>query len=245
MPDKLYALHQTSFSTRNYILNSLPKEDLDRLLPDLERVELPHGKIIFQPDEKIKYVYFPETAMISVVTVTPLGQSVEAGTIGWEGLSGFNVLMGIDSMPNENVVQLAGYGLRLPSEVVMREFEQNPAFQKLVLGFIHLLMAQIGQTSLCNRLHSNKERLSRWLLICHDRAVSNELKLTQDFLGIMLGSSRATVTLSAITLQNAGFIKYSRGRINIVDREGLVNFTCDCYRTVKQQYDRIQKNHSK
>jgi len=155
-------------------------------------------------------------------------------------MAGFNVSMGVDSMPSENIIQIADGALRMSTAAVRREFKQGGAFQDLLLRFMHALMCQIGQTTLCNRLHVNDERLSRWLLLCHDRSETNELKLTQEFLSIMLGAQRATVTMSAIALQNAGFIKYSRGIISIIDRKGLEDFTCDCYQSVKQVYDRFQ-----
>jgi len=232
---------QTRLSTKNYILNALPPEDFERLLPDLEAEELPHGKRLYYPDEPINYIHFPDTAIISVVTMTPEGQSVEAGVIGWEGIAGFNVLMGVDSMPNENIVQLPGKGLRMTTIAAKREFKLGGAFHDLSLRFIHAVILQIGQTSLCNRLHSNEERLSRWLLMCRDRSETDALKLTQEFLAIMLGANRSSVTLSAIALQSAGYIQYARGLITVTDRAGLEDFTCDCYKMVKREYDRLKK----
>lgn len=232
---------RSSLLINNHILNALPPENFERLLPDLEAAEMPHGKTLYRPDETITHLYFPETAMVSIVTLTTEGQSVEAGVIGREGITGFNVLMGFDSMPNENIVQLPGAGWRITAAAAKREFKLGGAFHDLCLRFIHAVIQQIGQTALCNRLHSNEERLSRWLLICRDRATSDKLKLTQEFLAIMLGSNRATVTLSAIALQSAGYIKYSRGLITITDRAGLEEFTCDCYQAVKREYDRLQK----
>ena len=199
---------------------------------DLTPVELPHGLILYGPDEPIEYVYFPNDSMISVVAMTSDGQCVESCVIGREGMAGINVLMGVDSMPNENIIQLADGALRMSTAAVRRDFNRGGAFQILLLRFMHALMCQIGQTTLCNRLHVNDERLTRWLLLCNDRPETNELKLTQEFLSIMLGAQRATVTMSAIALQNAGFIKYSRGIITIIDREELENFTCDCYQSV-------------
>ncbi len=179
--------------------------------------------------------------MVSVVAMTADGQCVESGVIGREGMAGINVLMGVDSMPNENIIVLADGALRLSTATIRREFKRGGALQDLLLRFMHALMIQIGQTTLCNRLHSTDVRLSRWLLLCHDRSETNELKLTQEFLSIMLGSQRASVAMSAIALQSAGFIKYSRGNITITDREGLEDFTCACYQAVKQEYDRFQK----
>jgi len=241
IPENSNPSTQSRLSTKNYILNALPEEDFNRLLPDLTPVKLPHGQILYRPDEPIEYVYFPNNSVLSVVAITADGQSVESGVIGREGMAGVNVLMGVDSMPNENIIQLADGALRMSTAAVRREFKRGGALHDLLLRFMHALMIQIGQTTLCNRLHSTDQRLSRWLLICHDRSETNEMKLTQEFLAIMLGADRARVTMSAIALQSTGYIKYSRGNIVVTDREGLEDFTCACYQSVKQEYDRFQK----
>ncbi len=225
-------------STRNTILNSLPEEDYRRLLPHLEPVELPHGRFIYRPDEPIKHVYFPNDSMVSVIATTPEGHSAEVGVIGYEGIVGVDVLMGVDSTNNESIVQLADGAMRITADFLKEEFKQGGAFHDLSLRFMHNLMAQISQTALCNRLHTVEERLSRWLLMCHDRSTNDEIRLTQEFLAIMLGTQRATVTVAAINLQSAGFIKYSRGIITIIDRTGLEGFSCECYKIVKRAYDR-------
>lgn len=232
---------QPRLSTQNCILNALPKEDFERLLPDLEEVNLALGQVIYRVEEPIEYVYFPNNAVISVIANTAEGQCVEVGVIGREGITGIDVLMGADSTLNENIIQYPDDALRINTAAIKKEFKRAGAFHDLSLRFIRLLMIQISQTALCNRLHTVEERLSRWLLMCHDRAEADELTLTQEFLGYMLGTNRATVTVSAIALQSAGFIKYSRGLITVVDRKGLEDFACDCYKTVKQEYDRFQK----
>ena len=232
---------RSQLSTKNYILNSLSQADFERLLPDLEFVKLAHGEVLYRPLEPIKYVYFPDDAMCSVVATTAEGQCAEVGVIGREGMIGIDVLMGIDFSLNENFIQLPDGGLRMKTSAIKREFKQNGELQDLLLNFVRLLMFQISQTALCNRLHTVEERLSRWLLLCRDRSATDELQLTQEFLSIMLGANRATVTVAAITLQGGGYIKYSRGLITILDREGLEHFACDCYRTVKDEYDRSQK----
>ncbi|MGI8493727.1 MAG: Crp/Fnr family transcriptional regulator [Pyrinomonadaceae bacterium] len=227
-------------STRNLILNSLPDENFARLLPDLEQVHLTLGQVIFRAEEPIEYVYFPNNSMISVIANTVNGQSAEVGVIGYEGIIGIDVLMGSNMTLNDNIIQLANSALRIKTAAVQKEFKRADAFHDSVLRFIRLMMIQISQTALCNRLHSVEERLARWLLMCHDRSPTDNLNLTQEFLAVMLGSNRATVTLSALTLQNIGYIKYSRGRITITDRPGLESFACDCYQTVKTEYDRSQ-----
>ncbi|MBA3631349.1 MAG: Crp/Fnr family transcriptional regulator [Acidobacteria bacterium] len=232
---------QPSLSTRNSILNSLPKEDFERLLPDLEEVNLALGQVLYQAEDPITHVYFPNKAMISVIANTVGGQCAEVGVIGYEGLVGVDVLLGADSALNENLVQHANGALRINTAAIRGEFKRGGALHDSVLRFVRLMMIQVSQTALCNRLHTVEERLSRWLLLCRDRAGTNELQLTQEFLAIMLGTNRATVTMSAIALQSAGYIQYTRGHITVTDHEGLEDFTCECYQTVKTEYDRLLK----
>lgn len=220
--------------TNNYILNSLPDADYKRLLPDLEQVELTHAKNIFRPDEPIEFVYFPNTAMISVVTNTSDGQSIEAGVIGWEGMAGVEVLMGVDSTSNESMVQIPNGALRINTDAIRKEFDRGEAFNRVTLRYLHALLLQVSQTALCNRLHSLEQRLARWLLMCRDRTKNDEINLTQEFLSIMLGVNRPTVTIAATALQNAGCIKYSRGHITITDGKALEKYTCECYQAVKK-----------
>lgn len=230
---------QPRHSTKNIILNALPDEDYQRLHPHLEPVQLKLGQVLYRPEEPIAHVYFPDNAMSSVIATTADGQSAEVGVIGREGIVGVDVLMQVDSSPNEQMIQFPDGGLRIKTEAIREEFKRGGAFHDLSLKYIHALMMQISQTALCNRLHSVEQRLARWLLMCHDRAKGDELTLTQEFLSIMLGVNRPTVTNSAVLLQGGGFIKYSRGKITILDREGLEDFTCDCYEVVKPEYDRL------
>ena len=227
--------------TKNFILNSLTEEEYQRLHPNLEPVQLALGDIIYRPDEPIKYVYFLDNSMISVVATTTDGQSAEVGVIGWEGMSGMDVLLGSDSTLNENIVQHSNSALRINTQAIREEFNRAGTLHNSLLSFTRLMMIQIGQTALCNRLHTIEERLARWLLLCRDRAETDKLQLTQEFLALMLGANRASVTLAAIALQSAGYIKYKRGHITITDGEGLEEFSCDCYKTVKREYDRFLK----
>lgn len=239
MPDRSSHSAKQHLSTKNIILNALPEEDYKRLSPDLKQVELDLGQVIYRAEEPIEYVYFPNNSMISVIANTSGGQSAEVGVIGFEGIIGIDVLLGSDSSMNENIIQLADGALRINTATVKKEFKRAGALHDSVLRFTRLLMVQISQTALCNRLHSVEERLARWLLMCRDRSATDDLNLTQEFLSVMLGANRATVTLAAIALQHIGYIEYSRGHIKITDREGLENFSCDCYKTVKQEYDRF------
>ncbi len=223
-------------STRNQILNALPNNELEILLPHLERVNLPHAHILYRPDEKIEYVYFPDGAMISIIAYTEGGQSAEVGIIGGEGAAGVDAVLGAESTPNESVVQFGSGALRIKTETIRKYFGQCGVLHDSLLSFTQKLMMQISQKALCNRLHPLDERLSRWLLMCHDRSDSNHLRVTQELLAVMLGATRASVTLAAIEMQNTGYITYSRGNITIVDRDGLESITCDCYETIRRAY---------
>jgi len=233
------SLHTSQDSINNKILSALPGEEFARLAPHLEKVELSLGQVLYRPEEPITHVYFPEHAMGSLISTTSEGQCVEAGVIGWEGLIGINVLLGVDSTASECIVQLADSAHRIKTGVIKEEFKRGGVLQDKILLFTNALMTQISQTALCNRLHLVEERLARWLLMCHDRSTDKKLSLTQEFLSIMLGVNRPTVTVAAILLQSAGFIKYSRGKIIVIDREGLEHFTCDCYKTAKTAYDKL------
>jgi len=229
---------ESRLSTKNRILNALPTEEYERLLPDLEPVELFLGQYLYRAEDTIRHVYFPSDAVVSIVATTTEGQSVEIGVIGREGMVGMEILMGSDSTLNDHLVQDASSALRISTAAIREEFKRGGVLHDSLLHFTRLLMTQIGQTALCNRLHTIEERLSRWLLLCRDRAGTNELQLTQEFLATMLGTNRASVTIAAIALQSAGYIKYSRGHITIIDGKGLEDFTCECYKIVKTEYDR-------
>jgi len=240
MLDNSNSTAQLYFSTRNLILNALTEDEYARLLPDLEPVKLTLGQVLYRAEEPIKHIYFLNNSMVSVVAMTSDGQCAEAGVIGYEGLVGMDALMGSDSALNETIVQHPDGALRIRVDAVRTEFKRGGVLLDRFLSFTRLLLIQIGQTALCNRLHTVEERLAKWLLLCRDRAGTNKLQLTQEFLSIMLGANRPTVTVAAITLQSAGYIKYTRGRITIIDPEELRYFSCDCYQTVKHEYDRIE-----
>ena len=225
-------------SFRNRILNGLLEETIARLRPDLEAIDMPLGFKIFEPDEKIPFVYFPENSMASVVANTDDGQCVEIGVIGYEGAAGLDVVFSVDSNPHDCMIQLADGAHRIRTDKVRAEFAMGGDFQARILLFNYQLMAQVSQTTLCNRLHQVEARLARWLLMCRDRAESNVLLLTQEFIATMLGVTRVSVSVAATALQSLKLIKYSRGRIEILDNPGLEEFTCECYAAVKKEYDR-------
>ena len=225
-------------SVKNKILNSLPEADFRRLSVHLEPVDLPSGKYLYRALEPITHVYFPNFAVASIVASTSAGRSTEVGIVGGEGAVGLDVLMSVDSSPNECMIQIPGDGWRLPTPALRDEFKLCGNIHSSLLRFVHRLIIQISQTTLCNRLHSIEERLSRWLLMSHDRVSGDQLKLTQEFLAIMLGVNRPSVSISATALQTLGYIRYSRGNIHIINRQALEELTCECYRIVKNEYNR-------
>lgn len=234
----------TSLSSPNMILSAFDQATIDRLTPDLERIELPLGFSLYRPHEEITHVYFPENSMASIVATTADGESCEVGVVGNEGAVGLQVLMGARTSPHEAMIQIANGGYRLPVNVLLKEFNRCEDAHDILLSFVNKLMIQMSQTTLCNRLHSVEERLSRWLLMCYDRVPTTPLGLTQEFLGIMLGVTRVSVTLAASNLQSIGHIKYTRGSITITDREGLEDISCECYRIVKDEYDRPENKRA-
>lgn len=216
-------------SVKNQILADLPPDAYQRLLPHLESVNLFSGMVLYEIEARIEHLYFPVNSMISLVTQMADGKIIEVGLVGNDGMSGIATLMGRETSYERALVQMPNGGLRVPVAVIRKEFEKGQALQKLLLSYMASLMRQVSQTAACNASHTTEERLSRWLLMCHDRVDSSELQLTQEFLAEMLGTRRGTVNVAAITLQSAGLIQYRRGHINILDRPGLEAFSCECY----------------
>ena len=223
----------------NHILSALPPEDYERLAAHLEPVKLPHGQILYESGGSMEYAYFPINMMISLLSQMSDGGSVEVGLVGFEGMSGISLLLGVDKSPHQAMVQIPDGALRVKAEVIRREFKRGGALNGLLLRFTEAMILQISQVAACNRIHTVEERLARWLLMTRDRTASDELELTQEFLAMMLGCRRAGVTTAAITLQGAGVIRYSRGHITILDKPGLEALACECYSVVKAEFDRI------
>jgi CRP-like cAMP-binding protein len=223
----------------NRLLSALPIEEYKRLLPNLELVSLNFKQIIYAPDEPIEYVYFPNSGVISLVNVTEDGKTVEAGMVGNEGMAGIPVLLGADKMPSLAISQVVGDAVRMKADVFKREVTPGTSLYKLLLRYTQALLNQISQSVACNSLHPVERRCCRWLLMCHDRVRSDQFMLTQELLSQMLGVRRASVSVVAATVQKAGLIRYNRGRITIVDREGLEAGSCECYRVVKEEFDRL------
>jgi CRP-like cAMP-binding protein len=197
------------------------------------------GEIIYESGGRLHYIYFPISCIVSLVYTMESGVTAEMGLVGNEGAVGIALFMGGDTMPNRAVVQIAGNALRLKSNLMLEEFRRGGPLHASLLRYTQALITQICHTAVCNRLHSVEQRLSRWILLCHDRLNSNELRMTQEFIANMLGGRRQSVTVAAGRLQAAGLIHYSRGHIEILDRRGLEAAACECYRVVKMETDRL------
>jgi len=222
----------------NQILDALPPNDRNRLIADMRVVELPIKTVLFEPSEPIDAIYFPLGGVISLVTALDDGAIVEVATIGNEGIVGLPYVAG-GSLAVRAISQVAGHSWRMSAATFLAEWEHPGPLRDLVQNYLPALFGQVAQAAACNRLHSNEERLSRWLLMSHDRVGQDQFLITHEFLGQMLGSRRATVTLSAGVLQAAGLIRYHRGLVSIVDRPGLEEVACECYAVIKQEFDRV------
>jgi CRP-like cAMP-binding protein len=223
----------------NRLLSALPPEDYARLQPHLEPVTFALGELVYDIDGPQGALYFPTTAVISLLYTMEDGSTAEMGLTGNDGVVGIALFLGGDTTPNRAIVQIAGGALRISAQRLQTEFKQGGALQQVLLRYIQALITQISQTAVCNRLHAVEQRLCRWLLLSHDRVHSNELQMTQDFISHMLGGRRESVTVAAGRLQDAGFIYYTRGHITILDRAGLEATVCECYQVVKQEIDRL------
>lgn len=228
-------MHESALpSVKNEILAALLKEGHGWLVSRLEPVKLPHGLVLYEMGQQVRHVYFPNNALISLVTEMSDGKIVEVGLVGNDGMSGLTALMGEETSPERAIVQIPNGGTRVELSAIKEEFLRGGQLQKLLLVYARKLMRQVSQTAACNASHTAEERLSRWLLMCLDRVEGNELNLTQEFIAEMLGTRRATVSLAAMVLQNDGLIEYNRGHIKIIDRPGLEAFTCECYQATRE-----------
>ena len=223
----------------NRLLATLPHEDAERLQSQLTPVPLALGDVLYEPDRPMAYLYFPTTAVVSLIYTMVDGTTAEMGLVGNEGVVGIALFMGGGTMPNRAVVQSAGGALRMKAKILQDEFAMGGKFQQLLLRYTQALITQISQTAVCNRLHSVEQQLCRWLLLSHDRVKADELIMTQELIADMLGVRREGVTVAAGHLQDAGAISYVRGHIQILDRQKLEETVCECYRVVKEEFDRL------
>lgn len=223
----------------NHLLAALPAAEWDRWQPLLEWVELPLGHVMYESGRTLSHVYFPATAIVSLLYVMEDGASAEIAVVGHEGVVGISIFMGGGSTPSRAVVQSAGWGFRLRAAVIKEEFARSMPVLHLLLRYTQALITQMAQTAVCNRHHSLDQQLCRWLLLSMDRLQGTELVMTQELIANMLGVRREGVTEAALRLQKAGLISYARGHIHILNRPGLEQRTCECYSVVKQEYDRL------
>jgi CRP-like cAMP-binding protein len=231
-----------STSKRNHLLAALPEGDWLRWHRELEAVDMPLGQVLYESGDTLTHVYFPTTAIVSLLYVMKDGDSAEIAIVGNEGIVGVSLFMGGDSTPSRAVVQSAGQGFRLKAQLMKDEFSKAGAVLHLLLRYTQALITQMVQTAACNRHHSLHQQLCRWLLLSIDRLEGNELHMTQELIANMLGVRREGVTEAALKLQKAGLIRYSRGHITVLDRAGLETNTCECYAVVKKEYDRLLPN---
>ncbi|MDH3280942.1 MAG: Crp/Fnr family transcriptional regulator [Gammaproteobacteria bacterium] len=223
----------------NRLLAALPVNVRERLQPELELVHLAVGKVLYEAHDALSHVYFPTTAIVSLLYTMENGSTAEMGIVGCDGVVGIAVFMGGDTTPNRAVVQSAGDAFRLALKPFRVEFQRTGELHRLLLLYTQALLTQMSQTAVCNRLHSVEQRLCRCLLLSHDRLESDELIMTQELIASMLGVRREGVSVAAHRLQDAGLIRYKRGHITIVDRSGLESAVCECYQVVKIECDRL------
>lgn len=230
---------------QNHLLAALPAADLERVKAGLKLVPLALGDVLYESGTSQRRVYFPSTAIVSLLYMMADGASAEIAVVGNEGIIGVSLFMGGETTTSRAVVQSAGHAYQLSSKILKEEFTLGGAMQHLLLRYTQALLTQMAQTAVCNRHHSLDQQLCRWLLLSLDRLSGNELIMTQELIANMLGVRREGVTEAAGNLQNAGLIKYSRGRITVLDRSGLESRTCECYAVVKKEFDRLLPEHGR
>jgi CRP-like cAMP-binding protein len=223
----------------NELLAAMPDNVWQRIAPQLELVDLPLGKVLYESGSQIDHVHFPINAIVSLLYVMENGASAEIAVAGNEGLVGIALFMGGETTPSRAVVQSAGQGYRLSGTHIKNEFNRGGPVLHLLLRYTQALITQMSQTAVCNRHHSLDQQLCRWLLLSMDRLSGNELVMTQELIANMLGVRREGVTEAALKLQKEGLIKYARGRITVLDRPALEHRVCECYGVVKKEYDRL------
>lgn len=224
---------------QNHLLAALPTSEFESLASHLELVPLALGQMLYEPGTQLRHAYFPTTAIVSLHYVTESGASAETAGVGNEGMVGISLFMGGNTTSSSAVVQTAGSAYRLERHFLKQEFDRAGLMQRLLLRYTQALMTQMAQTATCNRHHSVEQQLCRWLLLTLDRLPSRELVMTQELVASMLGVRRESVTEAAGSLQSAGYIRYRRGHISVLDRAGLENNACECYGVVKKEIVRL------
>lgn len=233
-------IKNTYMDKGNHLLASLPPALYEKLAPHLKHVSLKQGQRLHEPGEIIQNIYFPIDCLLSITITLSDGAVVETGIVGCREMLGVNVfLSGGVTTQTESTVQIPGNAIKVDAWVLHKEFDSNPELRNVLLRYTQAFIVQVSQTAACNRAHLLEHRLARWLLEAQDRINSDELRLTHEFLATMLGVRRAGVTQAAQNLQDRGLIRYSRGRIHILNQGGLEAFSCECFRTVKNECDRL------
>ena len=225
--------------SQNHLLAALPTEEFERLAAHLELVPMRLGDTLYEPGGQLQHVYFPTTAIVSMLYVLESGASAEIASAGNEGMLGISLFMGGNTTPSSAVVQTAGHGYRLPGKLLKEEFGRAGLMQRLLLRYTQALLTQMCQTAACNRHHSIEQQLCRWLLLTLDRLPSSELVMTQELVASALGVRREGITEAAGNLQRAGVIRYRRGHISVLDRSGLETRACECYAVVRKELTRL------
>ncbi len=223
----------------NRILSSLPREEYERILPDLTLVPLKFRTSLHEPGDQMPYVYFPNTGVISMITVLGNGDGIEIATVGNEGMTDISVFLGLEESDARLLVQVPGSGMRMASARLRRHVQQNPGLRANLGYYAVSLFTLVAQSAACNRKHPVVERCARWLLMSHDRVDAAVFPMTHDFLSEMLGIRRPSVSVAAQTLQNAGLITYHRGKVTVLDRAGLESASCECYQLIRERFDRL------
>jgi CRP-like cAMP-binding protein len=221
---------------QNRLLATLSTGGIDPLLfLKLELVQMRVGDMVYEPGQQLQHAYFPTTAIVSIHYVTKSGATCETSGVGSEGVVGISLFLGRDSTPSSAVVHTAGYAYRLQHQIAKQEFDRHDLFRRVLLNYVQELMTQISQTAVCNRHHSVDQQVCRWLLMTLDRIPSGELVITQELIAAVLGVRREAITQAAGKLQYAGYIRYRRGHITVLDRPGLEAHACECYGVVKSE----------
>jgi CRP-like cAMP-binding protein len=223
----------------NHLIAALPAIVQERLLPNLELISLPLGKVLYESGDTLRHVYFPVDCIVSLLYVMENGDSAEISVVGKEGIIGIALFMGGESTPSRAIIQSGGYAYRLAGQRFKEEFNRHTEMLMLLLRYTQSLITQMAQTAVCNRHHSINQQLCRWLLLSLDRLPNNRLTMTQELIANMLGVRREGVTEAAGRLQKLGVIEYSRGQITVLDRPRLEELSCECYAVVKKETDRL------
>jgi CRP-like cAMP-binding protein len=224
---------------KNRLLSALPDSELDILQPHFEPVSYAPGTILFQAGDTIRHTYFPHSGMVSLLSVTEQGQTVEVGFTGFEGMIGLPVLLGQTEMPYQAMVQVKAECTRVEAKHILKLFNQCGAFHDIVLKYFYVVVKQISQTCVCNHFHTIEARLCRWLTVMRERSGDKHLTLTQEFLSQMLGVQRTSIGMIAQSMQTQGIIRYRRGKIEIVDDDRLKRAACECFSIVKEEQEKF------